>query len=343
MQIMGKDIDLPRDASGTVRAFCPNCNKNNEYRNLHISLDNGMYYCDKCGKQGYSENPKVEGTDYRSIFSIADAYQEVHELYDQGLTPGVSTGWNSVDELYTVRKCELTVVTGIPGSGKSTWLDALTVNLNQMHGWKIAFCSPEHWPIQRHIASIVEKYTCRPFSRNALNADRLSKQQLDAALKELADEFYFLMPREEYMEIDAILNILQKQIFENKIDGIVLDPWNELETYRPDNITETEYVSQALGKIRRFARNNNVKIWLVAHPTKLKKNTDNSYPVPTLYDISGSANFRNKADNGICIHRPSFKGTETKVYVQKIKFKEVGKLGDTTLQFNPDSGIYLEK
>jgi twinkle protein len=41
---------------------------------------------------------------------------------------------------------ELTVVTGVPNSGKSEWLDALAVNLMKGHGWSIAYCSLENPP-----------------------------------------------------------------------------------------------------------------------------------------------------------------------------------------------------
>jgi hypothetical protein len=38
---------------------------------------------------------------------------------------------------------ELTIVTGIPNSGKSEWIDALMVNLSQNEGWSFAMCSME--------------------------------------------------------------------------------------------------------------------------------------------------------------------------------------------------------
>lgn len=38
---------------------------------------------------------------------------------------------------------ELTVVTGVPNSGKSEWLDALLVNLALRNGWQFAMCSME--------------------------------------------------------------------------------------------------------------------------------------------------------------------------------------------------------
>ena len=39
---------------------------------------------------------------------------------------------------------ELTIVTGVPNSGKSEWIDALLVNLNESVGWKFALCSMEN-------------------------------------------------------------------------------------------------------------------------------------------------------------------------------------------------------
>ena len=36
---------------------------------------------------------------------------------------------------------ELTVVTGVPNSGKSEWVDALMCNLAVQHGWTFGLCS----------------------------------------------------------------------------------------------------------------------------------------------------------------------------------------------------------
>ena len=65
-------------------------------------------------------------------------------------------------------------------------------------------------------------------------------------------------------------------------------------------MSETEYVSQMLTKIKRFAQHHDVHVWVVAHPRQLR---DWKGQPPTMYDISGSAHFINKADNGLVIHR----------------------------------------
>jgi hypothetical protein len=89
------------------------------------------------------------------------------------------------------------------------------------------------------------------------------------------------------------------------INGLVIDPYNEIEHRRPPNMTETEYVSEMLGKVKRFAVNHDVHVWFVAHPVKMQPQ-NGKMPVPTLYDISGSANWTNKPDVGLVVH-PQFR------------------------------------
>ena len=51
----------------------------------------------------------------------------------------------------------------------------------------------------------------------------------------------------------------------NGIRGLVIDPYNELDHQRPAHMNETEYVSQMLTKVKRFAQHNDVHVWFVAH------------------------------------------------------------------------------
>ena len=92
----------------------------------------------------------------------------------------------------------------------------------------------------------------------------------------------------------------KKKNFSYGIRGLVIDPYNELDHQRPSNVSETEYVSQMLTKIKRFAQHYDVATWFVCHPKQMQNWTGGA---PNLYDISGSAHFVNKADNGVVIHR----------------------------------------
>lgn len=84
------------------------------------------------------------------------------------------------------------------------------------------------------------------------------------------------------------------------IRGLVIDPYNELDHQRPSNVSETEYVSQMLTKIKRFAQHYDVATWFVCHPKQIQNWTG---AAPNLYDISGSAHFVNKCDVGLVVHR----------------------------------------
>jgi twinkle protein len=67
---------------------------------------------------------------------------------------------------------------------------------------------------------------------------------------------------------------------------------------------------------------------------KLKKDpASGKYPVPTMYDISGSASFFNKADFGNAIERDRTRDI-TRVHVQKVKFRHLGQPGVASFRFS---------
>jgi twinkle protein len=163
----------------------------------------------------------------------------------------------------------------------------------------------------------------------------------------LGQHITFLMPDEEAPSIAHLLDLAKIQVYRHGIKGLILDPWNEIEHNRPAGLSETEYISQVLSQIRRFARNHGVHIWIIAHPTKLRKAETGEYagqyPPPTPYDISGSAHFRNKADNCITIWRNvELNNNRVEVHIQKIRFREIGKPGMVELIYEPSCGRFHE-
>ena len=100
--------------------------------------------------------------------------------------------------------------------------------------------------------------------------------------------------------MDWVLDVARAAVYRYGIRGLVIDPYNELDHQRPASMNETEYVSQMLTKVKRFAQTTGVHVWFVAHPRQLREWKGQA---PNLYDISGSAHFINKADNGIVVHR----------------------------------------
>lgn len=278
----------------------------------------------------------------------------VLDLHKHGLPKGQSTGWPSIDRLYTVGLGQWTLITGNPNSGKSEWLDALMVNLAKASEWKFYIYSPENHPLEIHHAKIIEKYLGKPFDPGP--TQRLDEEELDRAEAWMEDKFYFCQASvptlggimtEALMEENRDKGTIEQWIARAKSRkhkvGIVVDPWNQLEHHRPAGQSETEYVSKTLTDAIQITRMHNVHLWLVAHPAKLYRDRDGKYPIPTPRDVSGSAHFWNKADNCITVHRDQVEGSQdVDVHVQKVRFKHIGRIGLSTLKFDRVTGRYFE-
>jgi len=270
--------------------------------------------------------------------------EEVTALWKAGgYPPGSSTGWPSIDKLYTVGMAQWTLITGTPNSGKSEWLDALMVNLARREKWKFLIYSPENWPLALHHAKLIEKYVGKPF--NPGFNTRVTEAEVNAAEDWMTGKFHFCKP--DKPDICAILDEAAKRVSsvaETWKTGVVIDPWNQLEHYRPANLNETEYVSQTLSAVIERVRMYGIHLWLVAHPAKQQKDRDGKYPVPTPRDVSGSAHFWNKADNAITVWRDLAEGSqEVQIHVQKVRWKHIGRIGVETLKYDRVTGRYNER
>lgn len=274
------------------------------------------------------------------VFTLQDVTPRVTHLFVNGWDRPVSTGWDELDQFYRVRPGEFTVVTGIPGSGKSNFVDALAVNLARIHGWRLMIFSPENQPVEDHVARMIEKHVGAPFYHGP--TERMQESEMEVGIAWAMNHmFWYLPPEEDDWTIENILSAAKQLVRQKGIQGLVIDPWNELECARPREMTETEYISKVLKKIRQFARRHAVHVWVVAHPQKLLRSDDGNYPVPTMYDIAGSAHWRNKADNGLCVWRDfQDERAPVKVIVQKIRFRQNGRLGEARFRYKPSTATY---
>lgn len=276
------------------------------------------------------------------LLSFDNIKDSINKYYDTGKQRGLSTGWlGGIDEYFTLKKGQLNIVVGIPSSGKSEWMDQLILHTIALHEWHWTVFSPENWPLSNHFQKFAEKWTGKPMFFDA-GQGRLSKEDLDQTVKDLSPFITFVDPPEDNISVKPIVDLLSKSIQENTTDAFILDPWNECEHSRPPAMSETEYIGQALTSLRNFARRNNIAIFIVAHPTKLVKRDDGKYPVPTPYDIAGSANWRNKADSVLSVWRDyGNDNNEVELHIQKVRNKNLGKLGQVNFYWERTNGLFF--
>lgn len=262
------------------------------------------------------------------VQTVNDLWDAVFALHEQPEQPGADIGWDNAFGVFNVEPGQMTVVTGIPSHGKSTFIDALRVNLFRKYGWPSAAFSPENWPASSHLAVLVEMYAARNFRE-------MTQDELYDAMCQVYQGFFFIQPDkdDDMMTVDTILSRAKALVYREGIKVLVIDPWNEIAPTTKQGQREDQYISEQLAKIRRFARVNGIHIFLIAHPRNLEKNKDGQYPPPTAYDIAGGAMWRNKADNILCVYRPDMKTGQTDVFVQKIRFRRNGKAGEV-MNFN---------
>ncbi|RAL54295.1 hypothetical protein DM860_001423 [Cuscuta australis] len=275
----------------------------------------------------------------KGLFNFRDYFDEIDSYFYQTVAfdLGVSTGWKSLNELYNVVPGELTVVTGVPNSGKSEWIDALLCNLNRNVGWKFALCSMEN-KVREHARKLLEKHIRKPFFdvRYGKSDVRMSLDEFEQGKQWLSSTFSLIRCENDSLpNIDWVLKLARAAVLRHGVNGLVIDPYNELDHQRLQSQTETEYVSQMLTKIKRFAQHHSCHVWFVAHPRQLHQWTGGP---PNLYDISGSAHFINKCDNGIVIHRnrdPEAGPLDlVQVCIRKVRNKVIGTIGEAFLSYN---------
>ena len=280
------------------------------------------------------------------IVPHSEIRESVFRLHKSGGLPrGSLTGWPLVDKYYTVGMGQWTLVTGVPHAGKSEWVDALLVNLAKREDWRFYIFSPENWPLAIHHAKILEKYIGKPF--NPGPTLRMDVDDVEAGEAWMEGKFFFCKP-----QVPTLMSILGDAALEEPFHkepqrpwklGVVIDPWNMIEHSRPNNLSETEYVSRELSFVIEWVRTWNAHLWIIAHPAKMQRDRDGKYPIPTPRDVSGSAHFWNKADNCITVHRDQIEDSQdVDIHVQKVRFKHIGHIGLATLRYDRPTGRYFE-
>jgi twinkle protein len=277
---------------------------------------------------------KVDVSDFkpfpiRGIYSIEDHWQDFLNL----LKNGFPKGWKprgALGNMVSFFPGYTTILTGIPGHGKSEILDQILIQLSIDYNLRGSYFTPENWPSELHILKLVEKLLGK-------SAFKANSNELLTAKEFLIDKIYWIYPEEGY-GLETILEKTRQAVLRYGIQWFVIDPWNKIE-HQDDS---TNYISRCLDLISNFNKKNGTHAFIVAHPTKMKFNYDEGkYDVPGLYDISGSANFYNKADIGMSMYKEE--NMKNTLYVQKVKFKFWGQAGQIEYNWNPDNGRYSEQ
>jgi twinkle protein len=225
----------------------------------------------------------------------------------------------------------LTVFTGHANSGKSTVMDSVIAAL-----------------LKRGIPTLVASFETdvKPILRDGIVSAMLGVGQhelrnvdttsADVLLREKMRIITQSVDEDHELGLEEFLDLCRVSVQRDGTRVIVLDPWNELEHKMRHGEPETVYIGRALRAIKRFAKIHDVAFWIIAHPTKP---FEGKIRMPRLLDISGSANWANKADYGLSYHRGE---DHADLCVTKVRKGYPGRRGNVKVAYDYRTSQFVE-
>lgn len=279
-------------------------------------------------------------------FTAKDIEQQLFDLYENGLPETIYPKhecFGKLKEVFSVMRGHLVTGTGIPSHGKSAWTEWYVLNLVNDYNMKASFFSPEHSPMELHQSTFAQKFHGKSF----FGGERLSKEELSEYIEWSKERIYLTTPENgSFPTWNWLFDKFKEQMYSYGIDIFVIDAFNKLGFDKSGN--RLEQINEVLSKLTIFAQMNNVIIFLIAHPTKMQKNEKGVYSMPSLYDVSGSADFRNQTHDGYGIYRhfgDKDLGEDYTEFVNlKTKFSFQGKMTEKVeFEYHIPSGRYYER
>lgn len=225
---------------------------------------------------------------------------------------------------------QLSVMTGVPSSGKSTLAVFMAHHLIRNEGIKVGAALFETHPaeLRNHLALL---------NHGARWSDMgpVDRRKLELKL----DGCWRLIFRDERDGARVNIPWVEKMIHTVAVrDGcklIIVDPWNEMEHLPEPGESMTNYINFALTRIRQLAERYDCHIMVVAHPSKHRDMSQ----APTGYSVADSAAFFNKPALGLTVHP---RDDAVELVTWKVKFRQTYGIhpGTRRLDFDQDRMVY---
>jgi len=269
-----------------------------------------------------------------NVTTFKDIEGDVKDFVTNGFKPGFQVGLENFDKIFSTYTSQFITVTGIPSSGKSDFVDQMVVGYNANYNWKTAFASPENAPNYLHAHKLMRKVW-----GNMPQREDIGGAKWNEVADHVNDNFYFI-DMEKYT-LESVLRKGAELVKRKGIKCLVIDPFNKVRDRNASSIDVNIYTLEYLTKIETFAKKYDVLVFIVAHPTKMYKNSEGKIEEPNMYNIKGGGEWYDASYHGLLIHR-DYEAKNTKVKVLKVKFQNLGDNGaECFFTWEPKSGRFI--
>ena len=309
--------------------------------NLKQYKDANEYLVSLGGESFYNELKTAKILKARDVYEVSDFENDLDAYFENGLPQGKTIDIPDLDDKIRWMTGHYATVTGSPTSGKSEFIDFVCAKLNLLHQWKVGYYSPESAPLPIHFSKIFSKFSGYRFSKKYAHSesDRYTVQDY------INDNYFWVNPIDD-IKLDDILAKFEYLVKAKGVKVFVIDPFNRIETDQDYLHDKLLYIKKTLKNIISFVKKNDCLLFLIAHPTKLQKSKDGKFPMASMYDISGSADFFNMTSYGISVRREQDDQTLEfltygQVAISKAKLNEtMGSTGVWNFRYNINNGRY---
>jgi len=287
------------------------------------------------GKEKLKETiSKARAYPLENVTTFKDIEGDVKDFVTNGFKPGFQVGLENFDRIFSTYTSQFITVTGIPSSGKSDFVDQMVVGYNQNYNWKTAFASPENAPNYLHAHKLMRKVWGNMPQREDIGGSKWNE-----VADHVNDNFFFI-DMEKYT-LESVLRKGAELVKRKGIKCLVIDPFNKVRDKNASSIDVNIYTMEYLTKIETFAKKYDVLVFIVAHPTKMYKNSDGKIEEPNMYNIKGGGEWYDASYHGLLVHR-DYERKNTKVKVLKVKFQNLGDNGaECFFTWEPKSGRFI--
>ena len=270
-------------------------------------------------------------------------YDKVVEVIKEGDRVGFETSHKAFSDIFRFKGSGILTVTGIPGHGKTEFVDSCILDLARLHGHESIICGFEQTP-EEHIIKL---------SRKLIGADVTCQTWFtESNMPKLTQAYRFITSKIKHINSDKcggniieILDIAAQQIAESRANGgdpkyLVIDPFNMLSIKGKFN--GHEKIEEILRRITSFSHQMKVLCILVAHPFKMRKDEKTGlYEVPDFYSVKGSSAFFEMSYHGLVVYRSP---GQVMVRILKVKQNNLGRAGaEAYFDYERGPGRYIPK
>lgn len=307
-----------------------------------ISLGTLVYLAMQEGWEPSFSSDEMKADVMRYFISLDQVEDEIDSLREGGRCNGTPCGLPCMDGHLNFRRGEVTVYSGYANAGKSEFLDSVIHGLmTSRDDRRVAIASMEKGQ-RKHYDDLIHKVTGKP--RN----DRTVVEYREAK-KFIRNHVIMLDYSAVQRDLKAMLMQVKRYMNFGQVDDLVIDPFNLIKKER--GLPLMDHASEVVSTLSNFARENDIHIHVIAHPTKPPESFKKQYqtktgvkeselPKLTMYSISGGADWQNISDNIVLVNR--LEGTQIEVDIAKIRDQEVDRTGKFVLDFDRYSRSYTE-